>query len=241
MCTSKYKHLFFDLDRTLWDFDKNSVETLKDIFEKYNLNAGGVSFDSFIKIYNHHNHKLWDLYRQGKIEKDILSIKRFTLTINELNIGKPNIAEQISTEYIIVSPTKKVLFPNTHESLSFLSKNYKLHIITNGFNEVQYTKLENAELSQYFTEIITSEQVGKLKPNSEIFEFALQKADATPSESIMIGDDLEVDIAGADRIGMDTIFFNPEKIKFNQKVTYEIIDLIELKEIFCTNTISNPV
>ena len=228
----KYKHIFFDLDRTIWDFERNSAETFIQIFETFKLNERGIpSLDNFLEKYYVHNAMLWGLYKKEQLKKEILKTKRFELTLLDFNINDYLLAVEIGNFYLEQTTNKTYLFPNAHKILEYLDKNYKLHIITNGFEEVQFVKLNNSNLRRYFTTIITSEEAEAKKPHKKIFLYSLQKANAKPSESIMIGDDLEVDIIGANNVGIDQVFFNPNKISHNENVTFEINDLIELKNI----------
>ena len=228
---SKYKHIYFDLDRTIWDFDKNSKDTFSDIYIKYDLDKIFHSLDNFFNTYEKHNDFLWSEYREGRIEKSVLSYKRFSLTLEEFGVIDDELAKKIAYDYITISPTKKQLFPFAYETLEYLYQKYKLYIITNGFNEVQFTKLKNSNLEKYFDKVFTSEDAGAQKPNPIIFEHALSKANANKQESIMIGDDLEVDVLGAKNIGLDQIYFNPENLKHTEQVTHEINSLKELIEI----------
>ncbi len=226
----KYKHIFFDLDMTLWDFETNAREAYSDIYTKFELNNRGISsIEKFLKFYLVHNDKLWDQYRKGEIEKEFLRSRRFELTLLDFGIDDPLLAEDIGMEYITISPLKTNLFPNAHEILNYLKPKYPLYIITNGFEEVQFTKLKYSKLDDYFQFVVTSEEAGCKKPDAGIFKFALQKAGATAGESLMIGDDQEVDVAGAIKVGMDGIFFNPKKVSCNGFSHVEINNLIELK------------
>ena len=225
-------HIFFDLDRTLWDFEKNSQDTLTQLIKRFELHSRGIdSVENFINIYKIHNEKLWNLYREDKITKSELRTIRFRLVLEEYGINDSQLAEDFGTAYIEESPLKTRLFPFTIEVLTYLQKKYKLHIITNGFQEVQHVKLEKSDLLQYFNAIITSEQVGVKKPNPKIFSYALNNAGAKIEESIMIGDDLEVDIIGAKLFGMKQVYFNPKKQKHQEELIFEIECLRELKEI----------
>jgi putative hydrolase of the HAD superfamily len=228
----KYKHIFFDLDRTLWDFEKNAREAYTEIYQKFKLRELGIpSIEDFVKSYLHHNEILWALYRDGKIEKVYLKARRFELTLQDFGIDNPQLAEKIGEAYVTISPRKTNLFPHAHEVLVYLKEKYPLHIITNGFEEVQDSKLKNSKLGHYFQHVITSEAAGCKKPTSCIFDFALETVGTSAEESIMIGDDFEVDIIGATENGMDAVFFNPEKVSHNGGATFVIEDLIELKKI----------
>ena len=227
----KYKHIYFDLDRTIWDFDQNAQETFLEIYAKYGLEKIFKNFENFYNTYVRHNEQLWRDYREGKIKKVLLSYKRFSLTLEEFGVNDEELAKKIAYDYITISPTKKRLFPFAHETLEYLHKKYKLYIITNGFNEVQFTKLKNSELDKYFYKVFTSEDAGAQKPNPLIFENAIKSVNARKKESIMIGDDLEADILGAKRFGLDQVFFNPEGKNHKEEITHEIASLKELQEI----------
>ncbi|MBC7850837.1 MAG: noncanonical pyrimidine nucleotidase, YjjG family [Chitinophagaceae bacterium] len=229
----KYKHLFFDLDHTLWDFEANSRLTLNEMHETMNLGSLGVNdFDHFHKSYLLHNDKLWDRYRKGFIKVDELRWKRFWLTLLEFKIGNETLAREMAVKFLDLLPTRTLLFPNTTEVLDWLvEKGYDLHLITNGFEKTQHSKLRHAGIDKYFVEVITSEGSNSLKPHKEIFDYAIQKAKADPLRSIMIGDDPEVDIKGAMNSGIDAIFVNYLGKKIDFKPTFTITALNELKEI----------
>ncbi len=225
-----YRHIFFDLDRTLWDFEANSLITLQEIFENRKLTSFGIpDFDIFLKFYKTYNIQLWDLYKQGKVEKEYLSVERFDGTLRHFSIKNEELARKIAKDYVQISPTKTKLFPFVNEILTYLKEKYQLHIITNGFNEVQFVKLKNSRLDQFFTKVITSEMIGIQKPNPKIFEYALSEANAASNESIMIGDDQKTDIIGAQNFGMDQVFvdYNFEALICNP--SYRIHHLKELE------------
>jgi len=225
-----YKHIFFDLDMTLWDFETNAREAYEEIYQKFELEKLGIhDLDVFLKTYFVHNDRLWEQYRNGHIEKEILRTLRFELTLKDFGINNSKLSEAIGLDYITISPQKTNLFPNVYEILDFLYPKYPMSIITNGFEEVQFTKLKNSRLDVYFQNVITSEEAGCKKPDAGIFNFALDKAGVPAAESLMIGDDPEVDIKGAEAAGIDGIFFNPKKLNVNGSVKYQINDLIELK------------
>lgn len=229
----KYKHLFFDLDRTLWDFETNSLITLQEIYKNWHLQEKGIkSFDVFIEFYREYNHRLWDKYKLGQIKKEFLSVERFRGTLKNFNIEDDDLAFKISQDYLKISPTKIKLFPNTKEVLEKLGEKYKLHVITNGFNEVQFIKLKNCGLDIFFDQIITSEMVGFQKPAPQIFEYALDEAGAQIADSVMIGDDQEVDIIGAASFGMDQVFVNYNNETLRCQPHWHIHKLTDLLIIF---------
>lgn len=226
-----YSHIFFDLDRTLWDFDRNSHETFTDIHLKYDLQGLGVrSFNEFMHTYQRINLELWDHYRKGEIKKEVLNVKRFSLTLATFGISDDSLSESIAHDYVSISPTKNHLYPGTVEILEYLSKKYQLHIITNGFEEVQHRKLKNSNLDHFFTHVITSEDAGYKKPDEKIFRYALAVAGAEASESLMIGDDIEVDIIGAISAQIDQVLVDYEGIYEKSAATYYIKSLSELRE-----------
>ncbi len=232
MQRKNYRHLFFDLDRTLWDFDRNSIETFHDIHLKYDLRRRGITdFEYFMKVYHKINLDLWEHYRKGEIKKDVLNVKRFALTLDTFGIEDDDLSQSIAMDYITISPTKQHLFPGTIQLLENLCNSYSLHIITNGFEEVQYKKLEICGLKKYFKHIITSEDAGYKKPDINIFKYAFKVTGAFPSHSLMIGDDPEVDIAGASLAGMDQLLVDYEKVYEPSAATFYVNSLAEIKEL----------
>jgi putative hydrolase of the HAD superfamily len=226
-----YRHLFFDLDRTLWDFEKSAVEAFEEIFEKYQLKKRGIQDPlTFHKVYSVHNRRLWDMYREGHLGKETLRWKRFYLTLLDFGIDDKLLSEKIGEEYLAISPRKVNLFPHAMETLDCLSKRYHLHLITNGFREVQTVKVSLSGMHRYFEKLITSEEAGVKKPDPRIFYYALEKTGALADESLMIGDDYPVDIEGARNVGMDQVFFDPENRSGENGSTYKIKDLKELCE-----------
>ncbi|HZJ74351.1 MAG TPA: YjjG family noncanonical pyrimidine nucleotidase [Perlabentimonas sp.] len=229
---SQYKHIFFDLDRTLWDFEQNMRITLTEIYKNHNLNKTIPSPEVFIDAYIVNNDRLWASYQRGEMKKEVLRYKRFELTLRDFGIKDKVLASVIGHEYLSESPKKTVLLPNTLPVLNWLYTKYKLHIITNGFNEVQFTKLKMCGIEKYFDKVLTSEMSGYHKPRAEAFGYSLSSANAKKAESIMIGDDLETDIIGAKNFGIDQVYFNPSKQPQPKvEVTHEISNLIELKDI----------
>lgn len=230
----KYRHLFFDLDHTLWDFDTNALETLTDVYKDLALREKGVhDFELFCKQYLHHNTILWDRYHKGFLSTEELKWKRMWRTLLDFKIGEEALAKKMSDYFLEVLPTKPHLFPHTHEILKYLKeKKYTLHLITNGFEKTQWRKLSHSNLGQYFEEVITSEASNSVKPNKEIFDYALQRTGAALHESIMIGDNQEADIKGAINAGMDSIFVNHLKTNATTAPTYIIHHLKELEHIF---------
>ena len=230
----KYRHLFFDLDHTLWDFEANSRLTLEELYESMSLFSRGINdFDTFHKNYLLHNDKLWDRYRKGFIKVEELRWKRMWLSLLDFKIADEALARDMGNKFLDLLPSRKLLFPYTIEILDYLTnKDYKLHLITNGFEKTQHSKLRNSGLTKYFVEVITSEGSNSLKPNKEIFDYALNKTGSALNESIMIGDSIEVDIMGAMNAGMDQIFVNHLNLETEVKPTYTVKNLQELEGIF---------
>jgi putative hydrolase of the HAD superfamily len=228
-----YKDLFFDLDHTLWDFELNSKETMQELYSNHHIAALGITdFDAFFNIYTAHNHRLWDRYAKGFIKQEELRWKRIYLSLLDFKIANEQLSKDMSLEFLQILPTKKKLFPHTIEILNYLKeKDYKMHLITNGFESVQMQKIKNADIAHYFTEVVTSETSNSLKPNKEIFEFALKTTNATLSESIMIGDNETADIQGGINIGMDTVFVNHLNVAPTLPATYTITHLKELEAL----------
>ena len=231
---NKYQHLFFDLDHTLWDFDKNAETTLTEIFEYFDLNNRvNAAFDDFYQKYLFHNQELWERYHKGLISADDLKWKRMWRTMLDFKLADEPLAKEISARFLEILPTQKNVFPYTFEILDYLiEKKYQLHLITNGFEKTQWSKLKNSGLDKYFTHVITSEGSNSLKPKKEIFEYAINLAGAKIKQSIMIGDNIDADIQGAMNAGMDTVFVNHIIASTDINPTYTITHLKQLEQIF---------
>ena len=221
--------IFFDLDHTLWDFEKNSALTFELIFRRLNYR---VEIDDFLAQYNPINQSCWRLYRQNKISQKELRKQRLIQTFKSLNIqiSKKNLKE-ISNQYVENLSKFPYLFDGTNDLLKHLKKNYRLHIITNGFHEVQNFKIKNSGLNPYFNFIFTAEKVGFKKPHPKIFETAMNTAGSTPYSSLMIGDSFEADIKGALDLGMQALHFNSHN-EPEHKSCIIIYSLKEIQQIF---------
>ena len=223
------KHIFFDLDHTLWDFEKNSSLTFKFLLNKYNID---IDLKDFLKIYMPINFSLWNLYRDDKITKEYLRHNRLKSAFEKLNINiKSSVIDDISDDYVKHLPDNNFLLQDAIEVLDYLFQKYTLHIITNGFTEVQNTKIINSNLKKYFTCIIDSETVGVKKPHSKIFQYAYNISKATnKSQCLMIGDNYEADVMGAIKYGFKAIHLNSNNESSHDN-SIIINDLISLKEI----------
>ena len=228
----RYKHVFFDLDRTLWDFDAAAEVAFERIYDKYGLKSLGIpSAHEFHEVYHPLNEQLWVLYRSDQITKDELNRIRFLKPLEHYGIHDVELADHLSEDYVYWSPRIVRLVPGTMELLDYLKPKYHLHLITNGFQEVQHTKLSGSGLEPYFETLTVSEEVGVKKPNPEIFRYALKKAGANAEESLVIGDEMAVDIDGARAAGIDQILFNPSGEVVEGERTFEVKSLLEILEI----------
>ncbi|MBA3985296.1 MAG: noncanonical pyrimidine nucleotidase, YjjG family, partial [Flavobacteriales bacterium] len=198
--------IFFDLDHTLWDFDKNSALTFEKIFMEHKME---IPMKEFIPVYEEINLAYWKLFREEKITKEALRRGRLQDTFSNLKreISIDNI-DLLAISYIENLSENNFLFDGALELLEYLQTKYRLHIITNGFDEVQHKKMRNSKIDGFFNTITNSEMVGVKKPNPKIFHYALEKAKTLPHQSVMIGDNMEADIEGAQNVGMQTVFFN---------------------------------
>ena len=223
------KHIFFDLDHTLWHFEKNSSLTFKFLLNKYNID---IDLKDFLKIYMPINFSLWNLYRDDKITKQYLRHNRLKSTFEKLNISiKPSVIDDISDDYVKHLPDNNFLLQDAITVLDYLFPKYTLHIITNGFTEVQNTKIKNSNLEKYFNCIIDSETVGVKKPHSKIFQYAFEASKATnKNQCLMIGDNYEADVMGAINNDFKAIHLNSNNETLH-KNSIIINDLISLKEI----------
>lgn len=226
------QHVFFDLDRTLWDFEANSEATLKELFLELDLTQKlGVSDNIFIKEYKRINELFWEDYRNGVIGKETLRFARFEAAMKFFGHSDRELATTLGEEYIFRSPRKTRLVDGAIDVLDYLKPKYQLHIITNGFDEVQQIKLDKSGLAPYFEQVITSEEAGAKKPDRVVFDYAAEKSGSTAENSIMIGDHLEADIDGALGVGWKAVFYEPGLERMVGKDFLHIHHLNELKEI----------
>ena len=227
-----YQHLFFDLDHTLWDYDRNVRESLFELFEIYSLQDVGIpTFEQFFSSFHEVNFQLWDDYNLGKIDKQGLRRERFPRIFAHAG-GNPNeIPTPFEEDFMHRTSSKPHLFPHSKEILDYLRKSYRIHLITNGFDESQAKKMRSSGLTNYFELVVTSETTGYKKPDPRIFHYALAQLNTQPSACLMIGDNPNSDILGAQRAEIDQVYFNPEGKASPIQATYEIRHLQELEQL----------
>lgn len=223
-------HLFFDLDNTLWDFDKNSFVALSKLHDEFQLDKKlNTTFEKFHEFYLKKNEELWHLYYFQKIEKAELRYKRFYDSFLNFGINDEKLSKEISEAYIKIAPYSTELKAGCIETLDALVKKYPLHIITNGFNEVQHIKIDSCGLRKYFDQIIISDNYNLTKPNVEIFRLAESMAKAEREKCVMIGDSWISDVEGAIGAGWKAIHYNLSPTEKKKEIDYhEIKDLREL-------------
>jgi len=225
----KYEHIFFDLDHTLWDFERSSAETIQELYYDLKISEYIPSqervYNSFKKI----NRLLWDAYHLDKITKEELRKRRFEMVLEENGVYNETLAERFSDLYLEICPTKPHLLPNTLEALDYLAGKYTLHVLSNGFEETTLLKIKSSFVEKYFRTVCTPCQSGYKKPHLAMFQYAMDLGKCTSENAIMIGDDLEADIIGAKRSGLDQVYFNPEAIAHSYQITYEIRKIEEVK------------
>ena len=218
------KALFFDWDHTLWDHDLNAKEVLLDLAVEYELAIEPLSYwASFEKI----NNGLWDQYAAGEISQAELRETRFVRFFQELRVEGPS--SEFGDKYLERAPRKTNLMPGAFKVIQDLAAHYPLYILTNGFDDIQYVKIEGAGMRSFFQEIITSQQVGTKKPNPLFYEYALERAGIQPGEALMIGDHVEADVRGALNAGIPAIHYNPFSVETD--LPHEIQHLDELRSL----------
>lgn len=229
-----YTHLFFDIDHTLWDFETNSIKTLRGVYEAEGLAKSGIpDFDDFNTVYHAINDKLWDRFRKGFLNREELRWKRMWQTLLHYRVPDEARAKRMGELYLELLPQQKTLFPFAIEALIYLQKKgYAMHLITNGFEATQHQKLQLAGIDHFFDKMISSEVAMSIKPQAAIFHYALAETGATAATSVMIGDAWDIDIVGARDVGMAQVFFNPRSVAITEKPTFEIHCLSELIQLF---------
>ncbi|MFM2483068.1 YjjG family noncanonical pyrimidine nucleotidase [Celerinatantimonas sp. YJH-8] len=226
----KYQHIFFDLDHTLWDFDRNARLVLVSMYQNF-LKGQGFSQQQFIDVYEQVNRSLWDQFNHGQLDKQQLRAIRFSETFRQLGVNEGHFElTPIAMDewYLHHCAEMDGVFPGCYECLDILQQYFHLHLITNGFTETQYKKMASAKLTHYFEQVFVSDEVGAHKPDPAIFEYAMQAVHTVPEACLMVGDSLLADIEGAKRAGIDQVWFNPNHQPSLQSMTYQIQQLLEL-------------
>lgn len=228
----KYEHIFFDLDHTLWDFEKNSLDTLSELYQKHELiKLGSFCVDRFIEQFQEVNSRLWMQNDEGKLDRESLRRLRFRMVCQQLGLDNEEIASRIGEDYLALCPTKTALLPYALDILRYLDQHYSLYILTNGFSDVQAIKLDSAGILPFFQGIFTAEDLKVGKPHKAYFTQVMQQIDAQPGQCLMIGDNLKTDILGAQNAGIDHVYYNPNKRRYHMQVQHEIHCLSQLREM----------
>jgi YjjG family noncanonical pyrimidine nucleotidase len=228
----KYKCVFFDLDHTLWDYEANCREALYELYDQYSLSTAGVSdAESFYLQFRKVNHELWELYDTNQIDQEYIRRERFKRVLDHFLAYEEKLAADLTRDYLIQSPRKANLIAHAEDVLSYLSDRYSLTVVTNGFDEIQQVKLTSGNLHRFFRHIVTSQKAGHRKPSQGIFDYAMKANGIQCCDAVMIGDNLVTDIGGARNASIDTIFYNPQKVRHEAVVSHEIGCLSELKNI----------
>ncbi|WP_415329330.1 YjjG family noncanonical pyrimidine nucleotidase [Chryseobacterium sp. MMS23-Vi53] len=228
----KIQHIFFDLDNTLWDHRRNAYLTIKDLFEKEEIELKyNINFDKFHSVYHEINEKLWEDIRDGIIDKEYLRKHRFYDTFKHFNVDDSELSMYFEEHFLDKILNHNELVEGAEYILEYLkAKNYTLHIISNGFKEVTERKCILSGIDKYFQTITSADSVGVRKPRPEIFEYSLNLSDATTQNSILIGDDWIADVVGAQNFGMDVIFFDVLNENREEEGLKVIKHLLQIKE-----------
>ncbi len=224
-----YRHIFFDLDRTIWDYERNAEEAILELIERHSLHKRGIEDPAaFVKSYCVINDRLWDDYGKDRITKEELRSQRFHLAFQEFGINDIVTANLVSDDFTALAPKKPHLLPGADEVLKYLNKKYSVHLITNGFEDTQKEKMKHSQISRYFKHMITSERSGFKKPDKRIFDYALRKTGAIAEGSIMIGDNYDLDILGAAGAGIDQVYYDPAGTGIDKSATHTVRSLNDL-------------
>jgi len=224
-----YQCLLFDLDRTLWDAERNTFETLAWLLDKYHLSEK-IQAKDFYLIFDKNNDAVWEEYIAGTTTKEELRLKRFVKTLSYFGVDDVSLASAFSSDFTVFCPSMPHVLEGVHETLEYLRSRYVLCILTNGFADVQKRKLESSKLDQYFMKIFASDQTGYTKPDARMFHYAVTSLRVKKDVVLMIGDDEKVDIEGAYRYGIDQVYLDVRNIPPPVTPTYHIHNISQLKD-----------
>lgn len=229
----RYNHVIFDLDHTLWDFERNSRLALSELYGQYGMEEStGKPFEFFMKRYRKHNDECWTLYQKGKMDKMVLRGERFRRAFKDIGEERSALVPEWTEAYLEIAPRKPHLMDGAEQLLKELSEEgMELHMLTNGFREVQTVKLKHSGLDRYFNRFYSPEDLGVKKPHPDAFTQVLEDNWARAEETLMVGDDLKVDVMASQRLGMAGVYYNPDVRRHRGKPTFEIKQLSELTPI----------
>ncbi|VAW27989.1 hypothetical protein MNBD_BACTEROID06-65 [hydrothermal vent metagenome] len=230
MATTK-KHIIFDLDDTLWDFQQNSHDTLIDLFDAYRIGDQGIDIADFIEVFREINNALWDQFDEGLVTREMIRKERFPKMFEKLGLNLNGVPMQMQDSFMSTCSAKPKLVKGVKEVLEKFNSKYKFHILSNGFDEIQFIKIKASGLEPYFDKIVTSGRAGFRKPEPEIFDFTLNEIGAGKEECIMIGDNPLSDIEGAFHYGMNQVYYNVHKKECKITPTHTINDMSKLLEL----------
>ncbi|MGG5505447.1 MULTISPECIES: YjjG family noncanonical pyrimidine nucleotidase [unclassified Myroides] len=231
MSLKKFEHktdIFFDLDHTLWDFEKNSGLAFEQVLSEMQL---PFTIEQFLHYYVGINATYWDRYSLNQVSQAELRIGRIRDTFELLGYAATTEKMlEVGDKYLTYLPNYNYLFEGAIEILGYLNEKYKLHIITNGFDQVQARKIKNSGIEPFFKTVTNSELAGVKKPDAKIFTYALQLAQVEVQDTVMIGDNLLADIEGAQNIGMDVIYYNEHRKKVPVTLP-QVTTLLDIKSL----------
>lgn len=229
----KYEIILFDADDTLFDFKKSEKEAFRNTILEFN-----IQYDEnyHLRIYQEVNTAIWKELEAGLITQEKLKVERFKRLSDSLKVNFDE--NEFATAYMKHLANGSFLFEESLELVKSLHKNYRLAIISNGLKDVQNKRIRKSIISEYFEEIVISEEVKVSKPDPKIFEYALNNMKHTNKNKVLIvGDSLTSDIQGGINFGIDTCWYNPNRIENKTVIipTYEISNFNELKHILTQN------
>lgn len=230
---AKYTDLFVDFDDTIYDTHGNAEIALEELYDDFGLSRYFENLKAFTEPYWKTNRELWAQYSKGEIERDYLIVERFRRPLSEGHGLEPDVdyCLKVSDRFLDLCSVKPGLVDGARELLDYLHPRYRMHLCSNGFHEVQYKKLKASDTTRYFQHVILSEDAGVNKPHIAFFEYAFKTTGAKPENTLMIGDNLVTDILGAQQAGLDTLYFNPKNTPDEEKVTFRVSNLLEIKNI----------
>ena len=211
-----YKVLFIDLDDTIWDFRRNSLVSLQQLYDEFALGRIFPDYERFKSLYMVANKELWEAYHHNRVTKDFLIVERFSRPLRQVGSALAedhSFIMSLNDRYLDVLAQQKNLVPGAVELLEYLTKRgYPLYILSNGFAEVQSRKLESGGIARYFKRLILSDEIGVTKPDRRLFDYALQIVGSEASETLIVGDNYDADILGAMNAGWSAIHFNRDNL-----------------------------
>lgn len=204
------KFIYFDLDDTLLDHKKAEQKGLADVYQHFDVFTD-ISLKTLLNVYHLINKGLWEEYGKGEIDRFILQRRRFEETLSRLGIDTA-LLEQIGNAYMDNYRNHWEWIDGAKNAFDSIRAKYPVGIITNGFAETQWMKIDQFGFRETASQIVISEEIGVMKPHPKIFDYSTQLVGVERSEILYVGDSLTSDVMGGKEAGWQVAWYTNDPV-----------------------------